>query len=71
MAVLPKENIHKMKLKLLLNRLLIFGGHLFSLRAVHSVTGGFCLFIFFRLWHNRMPYASLSRDICYSNFMSG
>lgn len=46
MAVLPKENIHKMKLKLLLNRLLIFWGHLFSLRAVHSVTGGFCLFIF-------------------------
>lgn len=40
MAVLPKENIHKMKLKLLLNRLLIFV-HFFcvSLRAVHLVSG--------------------------------
>lgn len=52
MAVLPKENIHKMKLKLLLNRLLIFVHFFVSLGAVHLVSGiqslvdFICLFIF-------------------------
>lgn len=38
---------------------------------MRSVTGGFLFIYFFRLWHNRMPYVSLSGNICYSNLMSG
>lgn len=51
-AVLPQENIHKMKLKLLLNRLLIFL-HFFFLRAVYlgcgiqSLVDFICLFMYF------------------------